>query len=158
VIATLLLVVSIQPRPGPPAVVTVDPPEEVRIIAGQGAEAEIVARIEEGFRIQANPASDEFLIPARLELDGDERLTIGDPEYPAGQPHRLRGASSDLSVYEETVTIRVPLQAPAGDVESEASFDLLGTLHYQACNDVVCLRPSSVPARLPVRIELPSAP
>jgi hypothetical protein len=38
---------------------------------------------------------------------------------------------------------------------------LKGTLRYQACNDLVCLKPSSVPVRLPVRIQparKPAAP
>jgi hypothetical protein len=80
---------------------------------------------------------------------------VGTPEYPLGQPYRLRAASDDLSIYEGTIVIRVPLEAAraaAADGES-VEFVLEGTLRYQACNDIVCLKPSSVAARLPVRIQ-----
>ena len=146
--------------PSPPAVVTVAPPAEVAIVAGGRAEAQVVVTIREGFHIQANPASEPYLIPARLELAGDPRVRVGKSVYPPGRPYRLRGASSDLSTYEGTFVIGVPLEASkpprstAGAVTTEpTSLVLEGALHYQACDDRVCLRPSSVPVRLPLRIE-----
>lgn len=141
----------------PKVIVTVAEPEPVTIVAGERAEARIVASIEEGFRIQANPASDRFLVPATLELDDDERVGVGPPEYPSGKPHRLRGASDNLSIYEGTVEFRIPIDAPHTAAPEGGIVELMlqGKLRYQACNDAVCLRPSSVPVRLPVRIEPP---
>jgi len=158
VIGVLLLVFAAEARPAPPVVVTVAEPDEVRIVAGGRAEARLVVTIKEGFRIQANPASEPYLVPARLELEDRDRVRVGAPEYPAGQPYRLRGASSDLSVYKGTFVIRVPLEAAlsaATDTPPSGELVLDGTLRYQACNDVMCLRPSSVPVRLPIRIEPP---
>ena len=74
-------------------------PEPVSITAGGRAEARLVAKIKKGFRIQANPASNRFLVPAQLKLVEDKRVRAGDPRYPPGTPYRLRGTSSDLSVY-----------------------------------------------------------
>jgi len=57
--------------------------------------------------------------------------------------------------------IRVPLEAPrAAPGEAQSALDVLleGSLRYQACNEQVCLRPTSVPARVPVRIEPSGTP
>lgn len=159
-IAPLVLLLATQVQ-ATPVVVTVEVPEPVSITAGGRAEARLVARIKKGFRIQANPASNRFLVPAELKLSEDERVHAGHPKYPPGIPHRLRGASSDLSVYEDELVIRVPLEAPPaalGEAESALDVVLEGSLRFQACNEQVCLRPTSVPARVPVRIEPGGAP
>ena len=125
------------------------------------AEARLVAKIKKGFRIQANPASNRFLVPAQLKLVEDKRVRAGDPRYPPGTPYRLRGTSSDLSVYKGELVIRIPLEAPPtppGGAASARDVILEGSLRYQACNEQVCLRPSSVPARVPVRIEPDGTP
>lgn len=148
----LLLALAMAAPAGPPAVVTVVP-AAATLEAGEPGEVEVVARIEGGFRIQANPASEPFLVPARLELPGDERVHVGTPVYPPGKAYRLRGADEDLSVYQGTVVIRVPLEArPAAGDASPGETVLDGRLHYQACNELVCLRPSS--ATVQVRVSL----
>jgi thiol:disulfide interchange protein DsbD len=155
VIGLLLLTVAVQAPAIPKVIVSVAEPEEVEIAVGGSAVVEIVATIKEGFRIQANPASDRFLVPASLELEDDERIRLGPPEYPPGKPYRLRGASEDLSIYKGTAVIRVPVEAALSSAPGGESVAVIleGRLRYQACNDVVCLKPSSVPVRLPVRIE-----
>jgi hypothetical protein len=150
VIGWLLLALA---APAAPAVVTASAPL-VSLGSGERGEVEIVARIRQGFRVQANPASTPFLVPARLELGGDERVEVGSPAYPPGQPYRLRGAAEDLSVYEGEIVIRVPLEArPAAGGAEPGESVLSGRLHYQACNERMCLRPSSalVEVRVSVR-------
>jgi hypothetical protein len=98
-IATLLLVLIAADPDGPPAVVTVEA-KAVSLAVGERGVLEVVATIREGFRIQANPASRPFLVPAHLELEPTARLELGPPEYPPGKAHRLRGTTEDLSVYE----------------------------------------------------------
>jgi hypothetical protein len=132
---------------GPPVVVTATAPKLV-LHTGERGELEVVARIGRGFRIQANPASEPFLVPAHLEIEGDERVDVGAPVYPPGNPHRLRGSTEDLSVYENRLVIHVPVTARRG-VGPRGSDDVVleGRLWYQACNERVCLRPASAPVR-----------
>lgn len=152
-IAPLLLALATVAPAAPPAVVTVAEPDELRVVAGGRAEARLVVTIEEGFKIQANPASNPFLVPATLELEADARVRLGAPEYPPGKPYRLPGAASDLSIYEGTFVIRVPLHASGVAPEGAASDVVLeGKLRFQACNRERCLRPSSVAVRVPVKI------
>ena len=137
---------------GPPVVVTATVPKLV-LYAGERGELEVVASIARGFRIQANPASEPFLVPALLEIEGDERVHVGAPEYPPGKPYRLQGTAADLSVYESRLVIRVPVTAHRGPgTGSSDDVVLEGRLRYQACNERVCLRPSSVPVRARVSL------
>jgi thiol:disulfide interchange protein DsbD len=160
VIRLLLVMLAAQGPAIPESLLAVAEPEEVRIVAGGRAEARVVATVAEGFRIQANPASEPFLVPASLELEDDEHVRVGAPAYPRGRPYRLRGADEDLSIYEGTVVIRVPIEAARSGESAQGSVEILleGQLRYQACNNLVCLRPSSVPVRLPVRIDPETTP
>ena len=155
-IGLFLLALSTQAPAIPKVVVTIEAPEAVSVVEGESAEARIVATIKDGFKIQANPAADRFLIPARLQFEPDDRVQVGPPEYPAGKPYRLQGATLELSIYEKSVEIRVPLEATRSAQPADTSSTeivLQGSLRFQACNAVVCLKPSSVPVRLRVRIE-----
>jgi hypothetical protein len=144
-LATLLLA---QASPAPP-VVSVSPPVELVLAPGAAAEARLEVTIKQGFHIQANPASEKYLVPARLELDENPRLRLGQPTYPPGRPHRLKGADKDLSTYEASFVIRLPVEASGTEPGALA---IEGRLHYQACDDRVCLRPTSIPVCIPVRI------
>jgi hypothetical protein len=54
------------------------------------------------------------------------------------------------------VTLRVPLRAEAdGSRRRDEVVILSGSVRYQACDDRICLRPSAVPIRLPVRVSAP---
>ena len=154
-IGLLLLALGAQAPAIPKVIVTLEAPETVVLTDGEAVEARIVATIADGFKIQANPAADRYLIPARLQFEPDDRLRVGSPKYPAGQPHRLQGATSDMSIYEKSIEIRVPLEATRLARPADASSTeivLRGSLRFQACNSVICLKPSSVPVRLQVRI------
>jgi hypothetical protein len=159
-IATLLLVLIAADPDGPPAVVTVEA-KAVSLAVGERGVLEVVATIREGFRIQANPASRPFLVPAHLELEPTARLELGPPEYPPGKAHRLRGTTEDLSVYEGEVAIRVPVKPGAGEAAGKPDeVVVVGRLRYQACNERVCLRPAEVPVEIRVRrrAEQPAPP
>jgi hypothetical protein len=147
VIAPLLLALVATDRAGPPVVVTVEAPV-LSLAVGERGTLEVVASIRKGFRIQANPASLPFLVPAQLEVDTHDRLELQPPEYPPGKPHRLRGTSEDLSVYEDRVVIRVPVKMRAGALDEVV---VTGRLRYQACNETVCLRPAEAPVEMRVR-------
>jgi hypothetical protein len=112
--------------------------------------------VGDGFHLQANPASQEYLVPTKLEVVRAADLWPGRPVYPPGRPYRLQGAASDLAIYDGTFEIRVPLEASNDAAPGERS--LQGTLHYQACDTRICLKPASVEFALPVRIRERLAP
>lgn len=131
-------------------VLTVQPPVLVTLVVGEVAEARITVVVAEGYHIQANPASSEFLVPARLELKARGGVRPGRPVYPPGQSYRLEGTSDDLMTYEGAFEIVVPLEA--SESARPGNRILQSMLHYQACDARSCLFPTSVPVKLTVRV------
>ena len=131
-------------------VVTVKPPAEVSLTAGASSEALIVILVADGFHLQANPASEKYLVPTELEIAKSSDVWPGRPVYPPGRPYRLQGASSDLTTYEGHFEIRLPITASARAKPGAGA--LTGKLRYQACDARSCLFPSSVPVELKVAV------
>lgn len=130
-------------------VVTVKTSEPV-VPRGGKIEARVTVTVKDGFHVQANPASEPYLIPLQLELAGAGPIRVGDLIYPPGVPYRLQGATTDLSTYEGTFDLRVPLEAAKDAATGNVSVS--GTLKYQACNDRLCLKPATLPVMLTVRV------
>jgi len=133
-----------------PPVVIVRSPTRLSLAPGTTADVRVTVAVAEGFHVQANPASEPYLIPIRLELGDDPRVHVGLPAYPAGKPYRLKGSSIDFSTYEGTFELCIPLSAPRMAAPGDATLE--GVLRYQACNDRICLKPAAIPVRISVRI------
>jgi DsbC/DsbD-like thiol-disulfide interchange protein len=131
-------------------VVSFPEPLFAELKAGEQTETILTTVVAKGFHVQANPASQSYLIPTKLGLQPSEGLTPGKPSYPKGKPYRLKGASDVLSVYEEAFQIKIPLKAEASIKPGE--YVLQGKLIYQACDERSCLPPTSVPVELHVKI------
>ena len=134
----------------PDELVTVRAPASVTLAQGGKGQAGISVVVADGFHVQANPASAEFLIPLRLQLraKGGVRATI--PVYPPGEPYRVEGMPSELMTYYGTFEIVVHLRAE--DSAQPGDRTLRGVLRYQACDDRSCRFPASVPVSVPVRV------
>ena len=134
----------------PDELVTVRSPAVVTVAQGGEALARVSVIVADGFHVQANPASAEFLIPLRLQLraQGGVRATI--PVYPPGEPYRVEGMPGELMTYDGTFEIVVQLSA--GDSAQPGDRTLRGMLRYQACDDRSCRFPASVPVSVPVLV------
>lgn len=143
----LLSAVDRQPRP---PVVTVRAPEPVKLVAGKSVEARVAIVVAEGYHLQANPASEDYLVPTRLELKAAEDISIGKINYPMGKPYLLNGADKEIQTYEGNFEIGVPLKAAGLARPGERT--LQGRLHYQACDSKTCLFPTSLPVTLTLKI------
>lgn len=115
-------------------------PAEVEV--GSTTEISVTVRVAEGHRVQANPASNEFLVPVELEFEDASGLTFGDPVYPEPEPYRLQGAEQDLWTYHGQFEIVVPLSADESATLGERGIS--GELRFQACNSRMCLFPASL--------------
>lgn len=122
------------------AIVAVEEIPELSIRVGETATVQLRITVAEGYHVQANPASDEFLLPLRLELPTREGFEFGAPAYPKGMPHRLQGADSDLLTYDGSFAVTIPITATGA-----GEFEIAGRLAYQACNSSRCLFPTSLP-------------
>ena len=146
---TLLLLSTADARVRPP-VVTVRAPEPVKLMAGESVESRVAVIVAAGYHLQANPASEDYLVATRLELKATEDVSIGKLNYPKGKPYRLNGADKEIQTYEGSFEIGVPLKV-SGSVRSGKRV-LQGRLHYQACDSKTCLFPTSVPVTVTLEI------
>ena len=134
----------------PEDVVTVPEPAPVTVTVGGRVEARVSFAIADGFHIQANPASTEFFVPTKIQIRAKGGIRPKGAVYPPGLPYRPEGMPDDLSTYEKSLVITVPLEA--GDSARPGEHILKGTIRYQACDDHSCLFPASVPFSLKVTV------
>src|SRR5258706_9332880 len=103
--------------------------------SGDDMRGTIGAEILNGWHINSNKPLDDFVIPTELKLD-PATADLVSAEYPA---HVLRtftfSGTSKLAVYEGRIQINFVARLKNGAKE------IRGRLHYQACNDKVCLPP-----------------
>jgi len=99
---------------------------------GDDVHGVVTATIESGWHINSNKPLDEFVIPTVLSFDGADLVSA---QYPA---HTVRSfkfsGDQKLAVYEGTIQIGFTAKLRA-DAPVKAK------LHYQSCNDNVCLPP-----------------
>ncbi|MEK7329208.1 MAG: protein-disulfide reductase DsbD domain-containing protein, partial [Candidatus Eisenbacteria bacterium] len=123
----------------------------VTIAAGGRAEARVMLRVREGWHINANPPSLDYMIPTVVKVTGAAGLAAGKPAYPPGHRQKLSFETTALVVYDAEAVVSVPLTAAADAAPGEHA--LRGTVSFQACNDEVCLAPVSIPFELAVTVE-----
>ncbi|HEY3885439.1 MAG TPA: protein-disulfide reductase DsbD domain-containing protein [Vicinamibacterales bacterium] len=85
----------------------------------------------------------EGYIGVTLTLDRDpSAFTAAGPKYPPPQKRVLPGINETELVYSQPFTITDDVTLPRG---ASGRTTIKGTLRYQACDDVVCYLPATVP-------------
>lgn len=115
--------------------------DHVHVTTHRAGDAILVTlRIDAGYHVNANPASNEYLIPTSIAFDGviPERIA-----YPPGTPFNPAFAVEPIDVYEDTVTIAATF--PPGTLDQ--AHDLRFTLTAQACTTQICLPPDDISGR-----------
>jgi hypothetical protein len=130
------------PKTGPAPVVEIGETTAASVEVGDSSELRLLVRVAAGHRVQANPASNEFLVPLEIRFEDGDGLVLGQPVYPEALPYRLEGTEEDLRTYAGEFEIVVPILAT--DEVSPGSHHLSGELHFQACNSRMCLFPASI--------------
>jgi hypothetical protein len=153
----LLLLLLLGPAGAPASLVTVSAHDAV---AQLGAASEIDVPVEvavaDGFHVQANPASDEYLIATTLELAGQGGVEVLKIIYPKGKTFRLHGSDKDFAVYDGHFQIVAHLGV--GKVKAAGRYELKGQLGYQACDARSCRPPTKAPFTVAVDVRLSSKP
>lgn len=119
-----------------------------------GGEGQVIVRVtlEPGWHINANPPALEYNIPTTVSFKPDLGVTFASPRYPAGEREKFEFEETPMLVYSNTFEIRVGFVANT----SARSGMHTGTLHFQACNNQICLQPASI--TFPVTIEVVGPP
>lgn len=123
-------------------------------VPGEPFEAAVVVGIADGWHINANPASDEFLIATEVALGENSPVHLVSISYPKSTLKSFSFSQVPLAVYEGQLLIPVTLRAPVSAPGDSLAIPL--TLTYQPCDDSRCLAPSS--ADLILRVPVASEP
>lgn len=101
-----------------------------------------------GFHVNSDKPKDEFLIPLKLTWSGGP-LEVKSIIYP--KPEEIQVGKDMLVVFTGNFTIQTQFKA-SGQSAPGASIQT-GKLRYQACNNEMCFRPTSIDIRVPVVID-----
>lgn len=121
-----------------------------QIKAGSAGEAVVKLKIQPPFHVNANPPSEDNLIPTSVEFESKNGLTFEKPVYPAGAAKKFQFSEKPLSVYEGEIEIKLPVRIDAKAAKGMQTVN--GKLRFQPCDDEVCYRPQTVDVVLPIEI------
>ena len=126
----------------------VSPADPVHIKPGATATATLKVTTLPGFHVNSDKPKDEFLIPLKLTWS-DGPLEVKAVTYPT--PETIKVGKDVLSVFTGSFNIATEFKAPQS--ASRGTSAMAGKLRYQACNNQMCFRQSTVDVRVPVEIE-----
>ncbi len=113
-----------------------------------GASTTVVVRVtpRQGIHIYAPPQKD--FKPITLTMARTDAARLAKPQFPPAVTRTFEGEA--LKVFDAPFTITVPVVLPR---TAKGTITLTGSVSYQACDDLVCYRPVTVPLRweIPVR-------
>lgn len=115
----------------------------VTVPAGGDTVVSVPVVVAEGFHVQANPASNEFLVPLELDLAlvGPDSLVTWETGYPDPELWPLEGTDEEYLTYHGEFPVQVKVTASAAAAPGERIFE--GVLRYQACDERRCFAPDS---------------
>lgn len=118
--------------------------------AGSTFKVALILKIEEGWHINSNTPTYDYLIGTVLELQQREGVIVTDLRYPAGKRLKFGFAEDSLSVYEGNPTIFLTVKL--SEKLATGRDTLRAKLEVQACNDQICLAPASIDVPIPIEI------
>ena len=124
------------------------PVEQVEVKRGASVTENLKIVVLPGFHVNSDKPKDEFLIPLKLTWTPGP-LEPKSIAYP--KPEEIKVGSQMLVVFTGNFSIQTEFKA--SDLAPRGSAVMQGKLRYQACNNEMCFRPTTVDVRLPVVIE-----
>ncbi len=128
----------------------------VRVAAGGAAAATVQVTVLPTWHINANPAANENAIPTEIEIVPAHGVSAGAVRYPEPTIAKLSFDPEPMLVFDGVTEIPVTLRAAAG--AAAGMYRIAGKVHFQACNDAICLPPASVPFEVAVEIVAAGSP
>jgi hypothetical protein len=106
---------------------------------GSSFQIAVLMKIRPGFHVNAREKSEDYLIATDLKSELPAGFQSGEVSYPKGKLEKFTFSKIPLNVYQDTVTLRLPLTALADAPLGEQHIPL--KLRYQACSSEICLPP-----------------
>jgi len=108
---------------------------------GRGSQFQIavVAKIRQGFHINAREKSEAYLIATDLRADVPAGFQAGEVSYPKGSLQTFTFSRTPLNVYQGIITLKMPVSVLSSAAVGAQHIPL--KLRYQACSTEICLPP-----------------
>lgn len=106
---------------------------------GSSFQVAVVMKIRPGFHVNAREKSEDYLITTELKSELPAGFKAGEVIYPKGKLEKFAFSKIPLNVYQDTVTLFMPVTALASAPLGEQHIPL--KLRYQACSSEICLPP-----------------
>jgi hypothetical protein len=117
------------------------PAAPARAKIGGTVEVSVPLSLQEGYHVNSNHPSDEYLIPLKLTWSKGA-LEPAETVYPKPTLHKVQSEPKPLSVYSGNFELIAKFNVPATAVTGPVGMN--GKLKYQACNDKMCLAPKDL--------------
>jgi hypothetical protein len=121
------------------------------VTRGESTESIIQLKIDNGYHVNANPASFPYLIATEVEITPVPGLSVDFVTYPNGLIKKFTFAEQPLAVYEGETDVKVRLSAAKSAQPGE--HNLSAKLRVQACDDQVCYAPGTMDLTIPVTVK-----
>lgn len=112
--------------------------------AGETARIAAKIRVEDGWHVNSNTPTFDYLIPTKLDLELPADWPDEVVRYPKHEMKTFAFADQPLAVYDGEFVILTGIQVPAA--AAKGAVPIRAALRYQACNDSQCLPPVTTDA------------
>ncbi len=120
------------------------------IPAGTTTRIAVLLNLEDGWHVNSDQPSQDFLIGTELLLDEVDGIQVTGIQYPPSKEYNFDFAEQPVDVFEGEAPIFVTLSV-SEDIET-GQYNLTGSLRLQACDNEVCLAPTTVDLEIPVEV------
>jgi thiol:disulfide interchange protein DsbD len=122
--------------------------DKVRV--GSTVQVAIQLNINENWHVNSHHPTFDYLIGTAFDLQAREGIILTDVQYPQGTLVLLSFAEQPIDVYEGTTTIFASIKF--SDKLATGRDTLKASIVVQACNNQLCLAPSTLGVNIPVQI------
>jgi len=120
------------------------------IPAGTSSQVAVLLNLEEGWHVNSDRPSQDFLIGTELVIEEIEGILVSEIQYPPSKRYNFDFSEEPVDVFEGEAPIFVTLSA--AENIGPGSYEFSGSLRIQACDNEVCLAPTTVEISIPVEI------
>lgn len=117
---------------------------------GETARVAAKVTVEEGWHVNSNTPTFDYLIPTKLDLELPAGWLEETLRYPKHEMKTFAFADQPLAVYDGELVILAEVKVPAG--AQKGPVPVRGALRYQACNDSQCLPPVTTEATVTLTV------
>jgi Disulphide bond corrector protein DsbC len=130
-------------------VLKVAPPDTVTAKTGSTVRVALSLQVDEGYHVNSNTPAEDYLIPLKLTWTPGP-LQSGSVSFPKPLLEKFTFSEKPVSVFKGAFEIATRFKVPADAKPGPGA--IAGKLHYQACNDRMCLTPKTVDVAVPIEI------